>query len=271
MSSLWHAYLASFVLSLPHTNALIRRLQDDAELRLLCGLNSPLPHRTTFNRFIKRLADHRDLVEECLADLTDRLAETLPDFGKKVAIDSTVVRTHSNPNRKHVSDPEASWTKKHSADSKDGEDEWYFGYKYHAVVDAVYGLPITGFTTTASRSDSPELPRLVSPNPPIHTGGRREDSGRVWRGSVVMVSSIRDLCPGRPCSRPLRSRSPEGHVGACAVVIDRGFNIGVWFMHRWLEAECQSPSARRSSQWLPCLLFSQSWGSPVRGPELHAL
>ena len=101
--------------------------------------------------------------------------------------------------------------------------------------------------------------------------GRRRRRERVWRGSVVMVSSIRDLCPGRPCSRPLRSRSPEGHVGACAVVIDRGFTVRVWFMHRWLEAECQSPSARRSSQWLPCLLFSQSWGSPVRGPELHAL
>ena len=161
LSALWHAYIAIFALSLPHTNAVIRRLEDDAELRMLCGFNSPLPHRTTFNRFIKRLADHRDLVEECLAGLTDRLAETLPGFGQKVAIDSTVVRTHSNPNRKHVSDPEASWTKKHSADSKDGEDEWYFGYKYHAVVDAVYGLPVTGFTTTASRSDSPELPRLV--------------------------------------------------------------------------------------------------------------
>ena len=75
LSSLWHAYIASFVLSLPHTNALIRRLQDDAALRMLCGFSNPLPHRTTFNRFIKRLANHLDLVEECLADLTDRLAE----------------------------------------------------------------------------------------------------------------------------------------------------------------------------------------------------
>ena len=101
--------------------------------------------------------------------------------------------------------------------------------------------------------------------------GRRRRRERVWRGSVVTVSSIRDLCPGRPCSRPLRSRSPEGHVGACAVVIDSGFTVRVWFMHRWLEAECQSPSARRSSRWLPCRLFSRSWGSPVHGPELHAL
>ena len=90
-----------------------------------------------------------------------QLADVLPGFGEKIAIDSTVVPTHSNPNRKTVSDPEASWTKKHSADSKDGEDEWHFGYKYHAVADATHGLPIIGFTTTAKRSDSPELPRLL--------------------------------------------------------------------------------------------------------------
>ena len=39
--------------------------------------------------------------------------------------------------------------------------EWIFGFKYHLLVDAVYGVPIIGFTTTASRNDSPELPRLL--------------------------------------------------------------------------------------------------------------
>ena len=41
--SLWCAYVASFVLNLPSTNALIRRLQDDAQLRLLCGFNELPP------------------------------------------------------------------------------------------------------------------------------------------------------------------------------------------------------------------------------------
>ena len=160
LNSLWRAYVSSFVLNLPHTNALIRRLEDDLELRMLCGF-SQLPHRTTFNRFITRLGDHRDLVEQCLTELTDQLAALLPGFGEKVAIDSTVVRTHSNPNRKVVSDSDASWTKKTSASGKDGEDEWYFGYKYHAIADATYDLPLIGFTTTASRSDSPTMPELL--------------------------------------------------------------------------------------------------------------
>lgn len=159
MRALWRAYLASFVLNLPHTNALIRRLEDDAGLRTVCGFGR-LPHRTTFNRFISRLSNHVELVEECLHTLTRDLAQRMPEFGQKVAVDSTVVRTHSNPNRKPVSDPEASWTAKNSAKAKGGR-EWYFGYKYHAVVDATYGVPITGYTTTASRQDTKELPMLL--------------------------------------------------------------------------------------------------------------
>ena len=160
LTSLWRAYLASFILNLPSTNALIRRLQDDLELRVLCGF-STLPHRATFNRFITRLASHSDLVESCLSQLTDELAGALPDFGRKVSIDSTVVRTHANPNRKNKSDPEASWTFKNSASGKDGEKEHFYGYKYHALADATHDLPIIGFVTTANRNDSPFLPGLL--------------------------------------------------------------------------------------------------------------
>ena len=152
------------MLDLDSTNALIRRLQDNPELRLICGFSS-LPHRTTFNRFIIRLGDHLDLVDSCLAALTDKLADILPGFGENVAIDSTVVVTHSNPNRRNkttgeCSDPEASWTAKRSEDRKN-ELDWFFGYKLHMIADANYGLPIGGYTTTASCSDFHELPVLL--------------------------------------------------------------------------------------------------------------
>ena len=165
LQALWRAYLSSFVLNLPHTNALIRRLQDDPALRLLCGFSGPLPHRSTFNRFISRLGSHHDLVTDCLASLTDQLREFLPGLGQQVALDSTTVRSHSNPNREskitgRVSDPEASWTAKNSARGKDQKD-WSFGYKLHLVADATYGVPIYGYVTTASRNDSPELPSLL--------------------------------------------------------------------------------------------------------------
>ena len=161
LRALWWAYLGAFVLNLPHTNALIRRLEDDADFRRLCGF-SDLPHRTTFNRFIQRLSHHADLVEACFAQVTSQLKMLLPDLGREVAIDSTTVRSHSNPNRRRISDPEASWTAKNSPRAKEGGKEWHFGYKVHMVADANYGFPLAHFTTTAKRNDSPELPAVVS-------------------------------------------------------------------------------------------------------------
>ena len=112
-------------------------------------------------------------MEDALASLTDNLKTLLPALGRIVAVDSTTIRTHGNPNRKILSDPEASWTaknspraKKKTKKGKDGKKEeegkeWTYGYKYHAAVDAIYGIPLGGIVTTAKRNDSPYLPKVM--------------------------------------------------------------------------------------------------------------
>ena len=161
LKALWRAYVGSFVLNLPHTNALIRRLEDDDGFRLLCGFGS-LPHRTTFNRFILRLSRHTDLVEASFVRLTEQIGEILPDLGREVAVDSTTVRSHCEPSRKPISDPQASWTAKNSTQAKSGGKEWRHGYKVHMIADVNYGLPLAHVVTTASRHDSPELPTVFA-------------------------------------------------------------------------------------------------------------
>ena len=162
LRALWRAYLAAFCLNLGNTNCLIRLREDSPPLRELCGLDGPFPVRRTFNRFIRRLADHADLVADALAGVTEGLKDLLPDLGQQVAVDSTALRTHSNPNRREVSDPKASWGVKHSVKSKNKDaTEWFFGYKMHAVADANYGIPLAQFVTTGRRNDSPELPALM--------------------------------------------------------------------------------------------------------------
>lgn len=153
--ALWRSYVASFVLNHGTTNDLIRRLQDDAELRDLCGFDA-LPSRWTFNRFVSRLSHHPELLQDTLSALTDRLQRALPDFGKGVAVDASVMRSWSNPD--HDSDPEATFTKKKNAR---GKPTWYWGYKLHLVVDSKYELPIVASVTTASRFDANELLPLV--------------------------------------------------------------------------------------------------------------
>ena len=160
--SFWRAYLASFALNLSSTNALIRRLRGDPALRLLCGFSGTVPHRTTFNRFITRLSRHHDLVADTIAPLTDDLRKMIPDLGKKVAVDSTDIHSHSVRRKlgKPSSDSEADWGVKNKARAKDGT-EWFWGYKLHFAVDAVHQVPLGGYVTPGNNNDSPHLPRIL--------------------------------------------------------------------------------------------------------------
>ena len=162
VKALWYSYVAAFLLNLPHTNALIRTLRDSPALSRQCGFSGPLPHRTTFNRFIQRLSHHSELVEAVFADLTQQLRLYLPELGQDVAVDSTTVRSHCNPNRRRISDSEASWTAKNSTQAKAGGKEWKHGFKVHMVADVNYGIPLAHVVTTAKQNDSPMLPAVIT-------------------------------------------------------------------------------------------------------------
>ena len=160
LKAMWYAYVSSYYLNLISTNDLIRRLQDDPQLRQVCGFEGDLPHRTTFNRFIKRLTDHLDLIQYCFVNLTNEMKEILPDLGDAVAIDSSAIDSYSNGNRKVISDPEAAWGRKHDARSKNKDlIEWFFGYKVHLIADANHGLPLAFGILPANEHDSPVLPK----------------------------------------------------------------------------------------------------------------
>ena len=124
--ALWRAYAASFILNLPSTAELIRQLEDNPMLRRVCGLPDGLPSTATFNRFIQILSWHTDLVDAVFADITNQLKEALPGLGDEVAFDSTAMRTHSQPNHKERSDPDARWGFKHSPPGQEGRSNIRF-------------------------------------------------------------------------------------------------------------------------------------------------
>ena len=200
--AMWRAYVVSFLLNLGSTNDLIRRLDVDAGLRMLCGFGAALPHRTTFNRFIQRLAAHADLVELALAGVTDHLKVQLPDLGTEVAIDATAVRAHGNPRprRGECSDSEARWGVKHSARAKEGGTDYFFGYKVHMVADANYGVPLAQVVTSGNRNDCPMLPDVFrkaeqlygwwAPRAAVADRGYDSNSNHFWldaRGVAAII------------------------------------------------------------------------------------
>lgn len=155
------AYLASYFLNMRNTNNLIRRLQEDAALREICGFSSlePLPHRVTFNRFMARLELHQDLIQWCIDQVLTKLHKILPDFGTIVAIDATDVHSHSDCDRKPVSDEEAGFVIKEGATGH--RKKWAWGYKLHLIADAIYELPIAMSVTPGNAREMGEMMPLL--------------------------------------------------------------------------------------------------------------
>lgn len=156
----WHTLIAAYSLNIPSLQELRRKLQENPFLAKLCGVNTEkeIPSRFAYYRFISKLIAHRTLVEDCLTRCTNLLRKHFPDYGKVVAVDSTVIHTHSNPNKKPVSDNNASWT------VKDGKlkKQWHFGYKMQTVVDAIHELPISIQVSTAKDSDMKALVPILN-------------------------------------------------------------------------------------------------------------
>ena len=156
------AYLAKFVLNIRYNNQLLERLRASGTLRRVCGFGDDVPSESALSRFVSRLKIHRRLLERCITEVVRRIRVHLPGLGRVTAIDSTAVDSFANPNRSVPSDPDARWGVRHSARAKgkDGE-EFFFGYKVHALTDAQYGIPLAYRVTSGNVNDSPELPKVV--------------------------------------------------------------------------------------------------------------
>ena len=162
------AYPASYALGISSLFDLIRRLNNDPLLRSTCGFTNYLPSYPTFWRVFDQVAGMPERIDECCQVLLEQLRELLPDLGQEVAVDSTTIKAYANGNRTNSvrnpgapADPDASWTKKHSAQDPSHEG-WLFGYKVHIVADANHDIPLQMTVTSASRNDNPLLEPLLS-------------------------------------------------------------------------------------------------------------
>ena len=211
LEALLRGTLASYYLSLESTASIVRRLQEDPILAVTCGFGPrDIPHRSTFSRFKKKLSRYQDLVDQCLNTMTSELRALLPRFGEVVAVDSTPVRSHCDPSKRPVSDPEAGWiVKGGSGKNKD----WRFGYRLHMVVDINYELPISRKQTLATVHDVQAILPLLREtkkqlpwfNPDVIIADKGYDSGDNYHSIVQEF----DASPIIPLSPKTKQPAPE--------------------------------------------------------------
>jgi IS5 family transposase len=165
---MWSVLIAGLVHQCNSLAGVVRLLQRDKNTRLACGFSPDnFPSEDALGRFLKKLVEHGDLVERCFTDLVAELRQLLPGFGDKLAVDSTDIKAYANGHRHSPSDPDAQWGAKgdshHSGPAKDKRRDLYywFGYKLHMVVDAVYELPVSFMLTPANESDTKQMIGLL--------------------------------------------------------------------------------------------------------------
>ncbi len=173
---LWSAMIAGVVYRIPTVAELRRNLLSNPYLRFVCGIANAgnVPSESTFSRFLTRLIEHEDLLDQCIDDLVKRFAALAPGFGEDVIADSTDVHAYARYTKSGSADPDATWGAKSTKEasskrgkkarpssevSQDGDKAkdkyWWFGYKLHLLVDAKYEVPIAVLVSTAKKQIRP--------------------------------------------------------------------------------------------------------------------
>jgi hypothetical protein len=159
------AALVKAVYCLPTWTRTARLIAEHAALRDAIG---GTPSQWACYRFATKLRLHGGALAACIDRVLATLHAAKPEMGKTIAIDGSDLPAYANGQRylKHggklrekFSDPDATWGHRSSISTRSGGG--YYGYKVHAAVCTVTGLPVAWNVRTAKASELPEVPLLL--------------------------------------------------------------------------------------------------------------
>jgi len=169
VSVLWGVVVLVPLLRHATTEACLAELGRNAALRQLIGIPSPeeVPKKWNISRFEAILGKphHVALLREMFDVMARRLAEAVPDLGRRTAGDSTGLAARPVRSRRGGRDgldPPAGGRKEYTDD--DGRVthvlQW-FGYKLHLLVDVDHEVALAYRITSANRGDNELVGDLV--------------------------------------------------------------------------------------------------------------
>jgi hypothetical protein len=157
--------LAKSLYVIPTWTRTVRLVAEHAALRDAIGAT---PSADACYRFTRKLRKNRMLFDSCIANVLKSLHAELPEFGTNIAIDGSDLPAYANGQRfvskggklrERFSDPDASWGHRSAVSTRKGGG--FYGYKLHAAVCTVTGLPMAWETHTAKDAEVPVVPDLL--------------------------------------------------------------------------------------------------------------
>lgn len=183
VAAMWNSFLASFIFDHNSIASLIRELNRNSQLRMVCGFQPHFhtgkdgvakliyaPGASAYTNFINNLRECREELREMFEGLVAYMYENLPDFGDILMVDGKAVQSFARkPSQKasgHKGEHDGDWCRKtYTTTTPAGEVNTktvkWFGFRLHLIADAAYELPVDFAVTKASASEVKEAEKLL--------------------------------------------------------------------------------------------------------------
>ena len=201
VEAMWNSFIASFVFDHDSIASLLRELNRNSQLRILCGFQPHIYSVLTKQRddFGRRIRETRyklaptasaytnflNNLKECQKELRDMfdilvkyMYENLDDFGSILAADGKAIQSFatriSQKDSGNRGERDADWCRKtYTTTKRDGEKitktKKWFGFRLHLISEATYELPVDFEVTKASNSEVKETEKLLETIKEKHT------------------------------------------------------------------------------------------------------
>ena len=200
--------LAKSLYAIPTWTRTVRLVREHAALQGALGCENGCPSEWACYRFAAKLRAHKPLLTACIDAVTAQLHDAHPEMGRDVAIDGSDLPAYANGQRflskngreravSEYSDPDASWGHRSAVSTRKGGG--YYGYKVHAAVCVVTGLPLAWTVETASAAETNFALGLIDSvrergfAPRVAIMDKGYDNGPIHDGCMD-----RDVCPVTP-------------------------------------------------------------------------
>ena len=153
--------LAKSLYSISTWTRVVRLVREHSALQAALGCEGDCPSEWACYRFAAKLRQHKHLLDACIGSVLDRLREAHPGMGENIAIDGSDLPAYANgqrylskngPERERYSDPDASWGHRSAVSTRKGGG--FYGYKVHAAVDTLTGLPVAWTVQSARAAEA---------------------------------------------------------------------------------------------------------------------
>lgn len=183
VEAVWNSFLASFIFGHDSVASLIRELNRNSQLRIICGFQPHFytgkngatkmmlaPTASAYTNFLNNLRECQEELREMFDSLVEYMYQNLDSFGSILAADGKAVQSFATKRTEKESgnrgEHDADWCKKEYTTTKpNGEktvtEKKWFGFRLHLISDAAYELPVDFEVTKASSSEIKETEKLL--------------------------------------------------------------------------------------------------------------